>query len=269
MKFITTDKLEKLMTEVMAIVNSKFVTEDKFVNQLATKSDKDHTHNYAGSSSAGGAANSVKTNLTIKLNGGTTEGTNLFTFNGSTAKTINITPSSIGASDSGHSHSAIVMNNCSNKDLNTIKTAGWYFGYTGMTNAPTQAISVLEVIVYSPDWIVQRFTVINVTGKTYERHYYNGNTWSNWKTLYDSNNKPTPADIGAAAASHGTHVEFTAITPSANGTASVGTSSKVARADHIHPLQTSVNGISFWSGTQAQYDAISSKSSTTLYFIID
>ena len=60
----------------------------------------DHTHNYAGSSSAGGAANSVKTNLAIKLNGGTTEGTDLFTFNGSTAKTINITPSSIGAATS-------------------------------------------------------------------------------------------------------------------------------------------------------------------------
>ena len=61
-----------------------------------------HTHNYAGSSSAGGAANSVKTNLIIKLNGGSTEGTNLFTFNGGTAKTVNITPSAIGAAASSH-----------------------------------------------------------------------------------------------------------------------------------------------------------------------
>lgn len=61
-----------------------------------------HTHNYAGSSSAGGAANSVKTNLVIKLNSGSTEGTNLFTFNGSTAKTINITPNAIGAAASSH-----------------------------------------------------------------------------------------------------------------------------------------------------------------------
>ena len=64
-----------------------------------------HTHNYAGSSSAGGAAtsaNKVNTDLTIKLNSGTTEGTNLFTFNGSAAKTINITPSSIGAAASSH-----------------------------------------------------------------------------------------------------------------------------------------------------------------------
>lgn len=67
-----------------------------------------HTHNYAGSSSAGGAAtsaNKVNTSLAIKLNSGTTEGTNLFTFNGSTAKTVNITPSSIGAATSGHTHS--------------------------------------------------------------------------------------------------------------------------------------------------------------------
>ena len=65
-------------------------------------SESGHTHNYAGSSSAGGAANSVKTNLVIKLNNGGTEGTDLFTFNGSTAKTVNITPSGIGAAASSH-----------------------------------------------------------------------------------------------------------------------------------------------------------------------
>lgn len=47
---------------------------------------------------------------------------------------------------------------------------------------------------------------------------------------------------GYATKDHGTHVEYTAITPSANGTASVGTSGKVARADHIHPLQENVSG---------------------------
>ena len=47
-------------------------------------------------------ANKVNTNLIIKLNSGTTEGTNLFTFNGSAAKTVNITPSAIGAAASSH-----------------------------------------------------------------------------------------------------------------------------------------------------------------------
>ena len=43
--------------------------------------------------------------ITIKLNGGSTEGSNLFTYNGSSAKSLNITASSIGAATSGHTHS--------------------------------------------------------------------------------------------------------------------------------------------------------------------
>lgn len=46
-----------------------------------------------------------KQNLIVKLNGGTTEGTNQFTYNATAAKTINITASSIGAAASSHNHS--------------------------------------------------------------------------------------------------------------------------------------------------------------------
>ena len=78
--------------------------------ELAKKHDT-HTHpylpdttTYAGSTTKGGAANSVAKSITVKLNSGTTEGTNQFTFNGSAAKTVNITPSAIGASPTGHTH---------------------------------------------------------------------------------------------------------------------------------------------------------------------
>ena len=67
-----------------------------------------HTHNYAGSSSAGGpatSANKVNSLLSIRLNSGTTEGTDKFTFNGSEVKAINITPGAIGAAASSHTHS--------------------------------------------------------------------------------------------------------------------------------------------------------------------
>ena len=47
--------------------------------------------------------------------------------------------------------------------------------------------------------------------------------------------KPTPADIGAAAASHGTHVTYSSTTPKALGTAAVGSENAVARGDHVHP----------------------------------
>ena len=47
-----------------------------------------------------------KQNLVIKLNSGTTEGTNLFTYNATAAKTINITAASIGAAASSHTHTS-------------------------------------------------------------------------------------------------------------------------------------------------------------------
>lgn len=42
--------------------------------------------------------------MIVKLNSGTTEGTNLFTYDGSSAKTVNITPAGIGAATSSHTH---------------------------------------------------------------------------------------------------------------------------------------------------------------------
>ena len=61
-----------------------------------------HTHNYAGSASAGGAAtsaNKVNNSLTISCNG-----TTAATFDGSAAKSVNITPASIGAATTTHGH---------------------------------------------------------------------------------------------------------------------------------------------------------------------
>ena len=52
-----------------------------------------------------GSANKVANSLKVQLNGGTTEGTNQFTFNGSAVKNINITPAGIGAATSSHIHS--------------------------------------------------------------------------------------------------------------------------------------------------------------------
>lgn len=60
-----------------------------------------HTHPYAGSSTAGGAANSVANALTISLNG-TSQGA----YNGSAAKSINVTAASVGAAAASHSHAA-------------------------------------------------------------------------------------------------------------------------------------------------------------------
>lgn len=113
------------------------------------------------------------------------------------------------------------MNNCSNTDFDTIKTAGWYYGYTGMTNAAVQAISVLEVIVYSNDWIVQRQTVINADGKTYERHYYSGNTWSEWIELAKVNDNVASATKLATGRTLKVNLGSTSASIAFDGTANV------------------------------------------------
>lgn len=70
------------------------------VNNKALSADISLTAADVGALASGAtatAASKVTSNLAIKLNGGTTEGTNLFTFNGSSAKTIDITPANIAA----------------------------------------------------------------------------------------------------------------------------------------------------------------------------
>ena len=89
--------------------------------------------NRAGSSSDGGAANSVANSLTISLNG-TSQGA----YNGSAAKSVNITAASVGAAASSHNHSA------ANITSGTLPVAR---GGTGVTS--TAAIGLLAYPVGS------------------------------------------------------------------------------------------------------------------------
>ena len=61
------------------------------------------------------------------------------------------------------------------------------------------------------------------TNKLYFRNNPNS-SWGSWNKIYHSGDKPTPADIGAAATSHGTHVSY-----GGNGSATT-----VSRSDHTH-----------------------------------
>ena len=60
----------------------------------------------------------------------------------------------------------------------------------------------------------------------------NDNTWA----------EVTPANIGAAATNHGTHVTYAIEQPKAPGKPTAGISEKVAREDHVHPSQTTITG---------------------------
>lgn len=282
-----------------------------------------HTHNYAGSSSAGGAANSVANNLTIKLNSGTTEGTNLFTFNGSAAKSINITPSAIGAAGTSHGthvsystttpkvagtgavgsessvargdhvHPAqtsvtgnagtatklatarnITIGNKTNSfdgsanisytlsDIGAAASSHTHTianitdlrvknGSSGVTVAdPYQSWAHSDVInndilfggSYSHTSANANIVYCSASGKlnmVIDGEYYAA---EGKQRVYHTGYKPTYSDVGAAAASHGTHVTYSTTTPKVAGTAAAGSESAVARGDHVHAAQTSVSG---------------------------
>lgn len=71
--------------------------------QLDGKANTSHTHNYAGSSSAGGAATSAnKVNASLTFNNGGSGAASGTTFDGSAAKTISY--NTIGAAASSHTH---------------------------------------------------------------------------------------------------------------------------------------------------------------------
>lgn len=138
-----------------------------------------HTHNYAGSSSAGGAANSA-----IKL---------------ATARTIN------GISFDGTKNIEIPNNyskQLTSEDLNTLLTPGNYFAAGGNTvkNKPS-SVGNFGLVMYktAAGHIAQKLHGSNNI-IYYRRH--DGTSFNSWSEIYSSVNKPTPSEIGAAASNH-------------------------------------------------------------------
>ena len=118
-----------------------------------------HTHYYAGSSSAGGAASSVANSLTIKVDNSTLEGTGKYTFDGSSSKSINLTGGSnvsflctngtikINTTDTKYSAGTGLSLSASN--VFSLSTSGVTAGSAGPTSDSTTSISVPRITVDS------------------------------------------------------------------------------------------------------------------------
>ena len=87
----------------------------------------------AGTADNATTANKVAQALVVQLNGGTAEGTSQFTFNGSAAKTVNITAASVGAAAASHQHSAADI---------TSGTLAVARGGTSLTSAPSMLVNL-------------------------------------------------------------------------------------------------------------------------------
>lgn len=114
--------------------------------------------------------------LTLQMNGGTTEGTNKFTFNGSAAKAVNITPALIGAATSNHTHSpasigaATAVHNHEDADITWADKS-----LSGRLSPLDSALSNVHS--------ANRFAFADPAGITVEYSRNNGDTWQ----AYDTN----------------------------------------------------------------------------------
>lgn len=183
-KYVNSDGLTYYNNKIKALLNGK--------------SNTNHTHNYAGSSSAGGSAKSVANSLSIQLNGGTAT-----TFNGSAAKSINITASSVGAAASSHSHSSFVI--CGNNTINSTTndtTANWkkynesvhWYSTAGLLHDQKSQYGFLINLANGND--VHQFWATQTTGNIYHRGG-NGDGWSgSWRKVIDSANIANGTTVG-------------------------------------------------------------------------
>ena len=99
-------------------------------NQVAAGN---HTHSYAGSASAGGAANSVKGTLTLK----NSSNTNIVAFNGSADTAVTLTYSTVGAAAASHTHGGGDITSAVANATNADKVDGYHVSVvTSMPSSP-------------------------------------------------------------------------------------------------------------------------------------
>ena len=190
------------------------------VNRVARE---DHVHPLQTSVSGNaGSANKVNNSLVIKINGGTTEGTNMFTFDGSGAKTIDLKASALGSPASHNHDDRYYTESEMNTKLSTLESTAKSYTDTAITNLVNSAPDAMNTLKELAD-------AIDAHQDVYEAYVEEMST----------------ALAGKANSEHGVHVTYDDTNkPKVAGTAACGTSAKVARADHVHPVQTSVSGSS-------------------------
>lgn len=114
--------------------------------------------------------------------------------------------SEIGAASSNHTHTLLIANSTSlgsGTNLNNITTPGAYFQDANANaglNLNYPEAKAGSLVVYKAAGIIQEYRVY-ASSTVYRRSYYNS-SWTSWKKVYDEDNKPTAAEIGAAPTSH-------------------------------------------------------------------
>ena len=198
-QFLDLDGLTTFLAKVKEWVTAQINTaKSALQTAINNKADKSHTHS----------------NLTITLNGGTTEGTDKIVYTGGAAKTLNITASEVGAASSSHTHPISQISDLNanwdtylkqapklingatsltNQDLNnysTVSNCGWYYAGGGntTTNKPSGVASFGLEIVRTASGVITQILYGQVGEdnklEVYYRRFYE--SWTSWKKIANS-----------------------------------------------------------------------------------
>lgn len=128
-------------------------TDKAKLDNLDNTKDSEKSVKFASESAV---AREVEYPLTVRFKGGDTEGTDKWTYDGSTSRSINITPAKIGASAEKHTHSV--------KDINKTVAASSTDGvtYTATVDGITELYNGLEITIIPDTVSTARNITLNV-----------------------------------------------------------------------------------------------------------
>ena len=155
------------------------------------------------------------TSLILRLNGGATEGTNQFTYDGSTARTISITPAGIGAATSGHNHDSAYLGKTATAaaatKLATARTVSaatdfnMSFSYDGSANSTASLgyYSCISSVQNMNNYPFHRFAKIDKLAATYSDKVatflitqdFQGGGWGIVRLALRTNSSTTVSDV--------------------------------------------------------------------------
>lgn len=155
------------------------------------------------------------TSLILRLNGGATEGTNQFTYDGSAAKTVSITPAGIGAATSGHNHDSAYLGKTATAaaatKLATARTVSaatdfnMSFSYDGSANSTASLgyYSCISSVQNMNNYPFHRFAKIDKLAATYNDRVstflitqdFQGGGWGIVRLALRTNSSTTVSDV--------------------------------------------------------------------------
>lgn len=192
---VVTHDIDEFITTAGGIIDGSLSVTDLTAGNLVVTDVGRFTNGLYGDLTGNAStADKVNHDLVIQLNGGTTEGTNKFTFNGSAAKTVNVTPSSIGLGNVNNTADS-AKNVLTATKFSSARTIALTGDVTGSASADGSNGWSIATTVKDDSHNHTWNTILPIQSKTYTGVLGTANNWTDTTFFYG---KIVPSDFTSA-----------------------------------------------------------------------